>query len=411
MADRQAEAYRGAGPGDWAELADLVAVPDTAPWTSPEGWEALRWDAARLPPKTLPEARSALTARVYDGSAPDDDLTAYDELLRELDPSPRLLRPLGVGALYVPWLADAARWAGLRVVLVPGHERRGHGGLRAVEVVTGHHTATSDAAAGDYPSLNVVTNGRAGLAGPLCNLGLGRDGTVYVVAAGCAWHAGASRFAGFTDLNDESIGIEAEDNGDGRWTAVQLDAYPRLVAGLLHYMRRGVDRYCSHRTCAVPAGRKPDPAGIADDWMRAQAARVLAGPAPSPSTPVVVPRGAKRMRSVNLANDDGGTPDVSAVLTVDSVGESIVMPAGARVWCQYSAMFPFAGQGAVARVEWLVVTRSGGRPAMARDPFDLKHRGHGSFELPAGAVAVEVVVRGLPKGAAVGWHLDGIGHA
>ena len=43
---------------------------------------------------------------------------------------------------------------------------------------------------GDYPSLTTVTRGRVGLAGPLCNLGIGRTGRVYVVAAGVAWHAG-----------------------------------------------------------------------------------------------------------------------------------------------------------------------------------------------------------------------------
>jgi hypothetical protein len=106
-----------------------------------------------------------------------------------------------------------------------------------------------------------------------------------VVAAGCAYHAGASRWAGFVDLNDEMLGIEAEDNGDGHWTAAMLDAYPRLVAALLTYMRRGVDRYISHRGCAVPPGRKPDPGGLSDQWMRDQVTRVLSGAAPSPAAP------------------------------------------------------------------------------------------------------------------------------
>lgn len=177
-------------------------------------------------------------------------------------------------AVWASWLVDAARTAvagtGKSVIVQPGWESRGHGGLRLLEVVVGHHTATPESAPGDYPSLNVVTYGRSDLPGPLAQLGLGRSGNIYVIAAGLAYHAGASAYAGYYDLNDESIGIEAEDSGDGVWTDAQLFMYPRLVGALLHYMRRGKDRYCSHRTCATPAGRKPDPAGISDDWMRSQ---------------------------------------------------------------------------------------------------------------------------------------------
>jgi len=169
---------------------------------------------------------------------------------------------------FVPWLADAARSTGYPVVEVAGWRTRGHGGMRVVEGVVGHHTATSHRAAGDYPSLGIVTNGRADLAGPLCNLGLGRSGTVYVVAAGCAYHAGASRWAGFTDLNDEFLGIEAESAGTGGWTPAQLDAYPKLVAALLRYMNRGADRYAGHKDVCLPVGRKIDPVGIDTNWMR-----------------------------------------------------------------------------------------------------------------------------------------------
>ena len=170
--------------------------------------------------------------------------------------------------IYIPWLADAARMTGYPVIELPGWRTRGHGGFRAVEVVVGHHTATSDKAAGDYPSQRIVTDGRSDLPGPLCNYGLGRSGAVYVVAGGVAWHAGASRWAGFTDLNDESIGIEAESAGLGGWTAAQRDAYPRLVAAALHYMRRGPERYGGHKDVCIPPGRKPDPVGIDTRWMQ-----------------------------------------------------------------------------------------------------------------------------------------------
>jgi N-acetylmuramoyl-L-alanine amidase len=184
--------------------------------------------------------------------------------------------------IYIPWLVDAARMAsagtGHQVIVAPGWQTRGHGGMRVVELVVGHHTGTPDTAPGDYPSLRIVRDGRADLAGPLSNYGLGRNGDIFVIAAGLCYHAGASAFGGYTDLNDEAIGIEAESAGGGRWTDAQLVMYPRLVGACLHYMRRGVDRYASHRTVARPAGRKPDPTGIADDWMRRQAAAFLAAP-------------------------------------------------------------------------------------------------------------------------------------
>lgn len=180
---------------------------------------------------------------------------------------------------YIPWLVDAARLAvagtGKQVIAEPGWQNRGHGPMRVVEVVVGHHTGTPNTAAGDYPSLRIVRDGRADLAGPLAHYGLARSGNVSVIAAGLCYHAGASAYLGFTDLNDEAIGIEAESAGAGGWTGDQLLIYPRLVTACLQYMRRGVDRYASHRTIARPAGRKPDPTGIADDWMRQRAASPL----------------------------------------------------------------------------------------------------------------------------------------
>jgi hypothetical protein len=163
-----------------------------------------------------------------------------------------------MGSLYIPWLVDAARLTGYPVVDVPGHRARGHGGMRAVEGVTGHHTADGP---GEYPSLFIVRDGRSDLAGPLAHLGLGRSGTIYVIAAGLCYHAGASQWAGFLDLNDEFIGIEAESAGTrDDWTDAQHDAYPRLVAALLHFMRRDASRFAGHREVCLPTGRKIDPA-------------------------------------------------------------------------------------------------------------------------------------------------------
>lgn len=138
-----------------------------------------------------------------------------------------------------------------------------------------HHTATKKTAAGNMPSLGVLKNGRSDLAGPLCQIGLGKDGTCYIVAAGRANHAGAGVWRGVDSGNSSFIGIEAENPGDDEalWPAVQLDAYVRAVAALLRKINASPGMCCAHREYAP--GRKTDPKfdmdrfrGRVDDVMR-----------------------------------------------------------------------------------------------------------------------------------------------
>lgn len=179
--------------------------------------------------------------------------------------------------LYVPWLADAARLTGYPVIEVPNWRSRGHGPMRVLEGVVGHHTANPQR--GDYPSLRIVRDGRSDLAGPLAQFGLGRSGTIYVIAAGLSYHAGASRWAGFTDLGDEFLGIEAESAGTrDDWTPEQRDCYPRLCAALLFYMRRGPDRFGFHKEVCRPKGRKIDAAYWDGNAMRDRIGWLLGDP-------------------------------------------------------------------------------------------------------------------------------------
>lgn len=179
--------------------------------------------------------------------------------------------------VWVPWLADAARLTGYPVIETPRWRARGHRSMRVVEGVVGHHTANPQA--GDYPSLRIVRDGRSDLRGPLAQFGLGRSGSIYVIAAGESWHAGASNWAGFTDLGDEFLGIEAESVGTrDDWTPEQRDCYPRLVAALLYYMRRGSDRFGFHKEVCRPRGRKIDAAYWDGNQMRERVAWLLATP-------------------------------------------------------------------------------------------------------------------------------------
>ncbi|WP_107768418.1 peptidoglycan recognition protein family protein [Nocardioides terrigena] len=154
-------------------------------------------------------------------------------------------------------LAAACRKSGLPVTEIDGWRTRGHGSLSAVETIACHHTATPKSAAGDYPSLRVVRDGRSDLPGPLSQLGLGRDGTVYVIAAGVAYHAGAT----FTTAQDNwhAIGIEAEHDGVSPWPPAQYAAYVRLVAALCEHYGLAPARALGHKEIATPKGRKIDP--------------------------------------------------------------------------------------------------------------------------------------------------------
>ena len=154
-------------------------------------------------------------------------------------------------------LADACRKSGLKVVETPGWKTRGHGALYSVQTIVCHHTATAKSAPGDYPSIGVVRDGRSDLAGPLAQLGLGRSGTVYVIAAGVAYHAGEVRESSMD--NWHAIGIEAEADGLSPWPAAQIDAYARLCAALADHYHVPVARVLGHKEVCAPAGRKTDP--------------------------------------------------------------------------------------------------------------------------------------------------------
>lgn len=157
-------------------------------------------------------------------------------------------------------LADVLRAAGLNVVEQPGWKTRSNDGNRFAGVwgILCHWTGTALAANGDYPSLNIVTNGRSDLPGMLSQLGLGRNGTWYVIGAGVAWHAGTvDRTA---SDNYHAIGIEAEYHPDqGAWPEVQQRSYERGCAALAEHYGVPLDQIRGHYEAATPYGRKPDP--------------------------------------------------------------------------------------------------------------------------------------------------------
>ena len=151
-------------------------------------------------------------------------------------------------AYALTWLPKVLRDAGLNVAEQSGWKTRGHGNMGTVKGVMCHHTVGP--LTGNMPSLNVITKGRPGLSGPLAQIGLGRDGTCYVIAAGRAYHAGSGNWQGYTRGNSNFIGIEAENTGYDRgpradpWPEVQLDAYQRCVAAILKKIRADAIMCC-----------------------------------------------------------------------------------------------------------------------------------------------------------------------
>lgn len=196
-------------------------------------------------------------------------------------------------------LADVLRAAGLTVVETPGWANRGYAGqdLKAVAGVLWHHTATHRSRfTEDAPTLSMCINGRSDLPGPLCNIVFGRTGTVYLVAAGVANHAGAGSAPGIPkDMgNHYLIGIEMESSGivPWDWTLDQLRVAPHLGAAL--EKAYGADLQLAHYEYSSQG--KIDPAGWPGgmDGLRESINTLVAGSlsyasTTESSTPLLIP--------------------------------------------------------------------------------------------------------------------------
>lgn len=206
-------------------------------------------------------------------------------------------------------LADVIAAAGLTVHTVTGWESRNDGTMDDVRGVLAHHTAGPST--GNAPSLGVCVNGRPGLPGPLSHVLLARDGSVYVIAAGKCNHAGLGSGFGLptNDANPHLIGIEAESDGSGDWTAEQLDAYPRLCRAFADHYGFPVNMVIGHLEWAPT--RKIDPHGWPGgmDGLRAQTASVGANDMSAVGivpTSYLHPQTVEAGKMAELATQDGG---------------------------------------------------------------------------------------------------------
>lgn len=177
-------------------------------------------------------------------------------------------------------IANRLRDAALKVVEVDGWRTRGSSSFSPKGSVD-HHTADGP---GNHPSLGIVTNGRPGLSGPLCNVLIGRDNTCFVVAAGRANHAGEGSWKGLR-YNSSVYGIERENKGYAAtdpWRADQTEVAARAHAALI----RGIstaEYVCGHREWTT---RKIDAHSVDYNHFRGRVAYYLNTPQPEPQPPL-----------------------------------------------------------------------------------------------------------------------------
>lgn len=208
---------------------------------------------------------------------------------------------------------EILRRHGLKVKVVPGWKTRGRpastGGFSPVGVLC-HHTATTVAWT-VLAVIRLLTGGRSGLPGPLCQFGLDRDGTVWLVAAGRANHAGVARPVGSVaggDGNELYFGIEAFNSGTGEpWPAAQYNAYVLLAAVLqVEFTKNSARAVSGHKETSTTG--KIDPT-FDMSVFRSRVAAMMDQITKDDTTPKPVTRGAEvdaAIGNISKAKGKGG---------------------------------------------------------------------------------------------------------
>jgi len=94
-----------------------------------------------------------------------------------------------------------------------------------------------------------------------------RDGSIYLLVdeLARAWHAGESYWAGDTDMNSASIGIELDNNGDEPFPDAQIRSLLALLADIKERYGIPTANFLGHGD--VAPGRKVDPSRLFP-WKR-----------------------------------------------------------------------------------------------------------------------------------------------
>lgn len=198
------------------------------------------------------------------------------------------------------WQADEFRAAGLKVVEVQGWKNRGRpastGHFDPKGAHTTHHTGVTSSASNPAPGLSVLISGRSGLPGPLCHHAVAYDGTVYVIAAGRANHAGRIGKSGVPgmpyggDGNAHAMGNEVITDGTQPMPRAQQEAVALVAAVvLLHWSR---NQTWAHRHQDISATGKWD----IGQWTTAFLRERVKDSIHKIKTPATLPNRVKRAR-------------------------------------------------------------------------------------------------------------------
>lgn len=171
---------------------------------------------------------------------------------------------------FLDGLGHELKRHGVKVKKVPGWKERGRPYTFTPRSVFEHHTA-SLRTSGVAPALGIVTNGRSDLPGPLANFVIGRDGTVFFVAAGYCNHGGyGGPHKGIPkdSANKYAWGIEIENDGRGEpYSRETIRAAKILTALLLKRVKRRAFFSIGHKEWAPT--RKIDPSFAMDGFRKA----------------------------------------------------------------------------------------------------------------------------------------------
>ncbi|AJE32499.1 hypothetical protein B842_03230 [Corynebacterium humireducens NBRC 106098 = DSM 45392] len=185
------------------------------------------------------------------------------------------IQPDPTGTGDPTWLPDVLRLFGVTVIEHPGWRTRGHGDFTDIVGFMMHHTggSTPDRTSPGYVADNPGVGG--GLSATLFGH---RDGTVEILGAGIAYHAGLADpgcggAAGqgyvtrpsatgpklYTSGNARYIGIEPQNSGREPWEPELYDACVRSAAAVLWYKGLTADRAHLPGHKEYAPSRKVDP--------------------------------------------------------------------------------------------------------------------------------------------------------
>lgn len=178
------------------------------------------------------------------------------------------------------------------------HNRNHKGSFGPINGVIIHHTVSS----GTDASVRLCYDGYAELPGPLCHGVIAKDGTVYLISAGRANHAGAGDADVLAAVADERAlpapndrnadgnthfyGFECVNLGNGAdpWPDAQLDAIERASAAICRANGWSAASVIGHKEWT---NQKQDPRGFSMTTMRERIDRRLAT---KPGKPVPAPK-------------------------------------------------------------------------------------------------------------------------